>query len=516
MYDLVIRNGRIIDGTGSPAFLGDIAVTDGKITKIAKEVGAGCKEIDAAGLTVTPGFIDSHSHSDASVFSVPEQTEKIEQGITTSVGGQCGSSNAPISRDVTEDQAVPVGKYGKNTDLYRTFGTFMEAAQKVPLGANLAIFVGHSALRRAVMGIENRIPTAEEMERMKQLLRDAMENGALGMSMGLIYVPGCFAETEELIALAKVVAEYHGVVTAHLRDEGDYLVRATDEFIRILREAGVRGVISHHKSMGYENWGKVTHTLRMIDGFNAEGGELYCDAYPYEASSSGLEPKFIPTKYRSYGLREALAHPEVRRELWAWNREKWGRWIDRIDWILLTYSQAYPQYAGKYICEIAKLHGKDDLETVFDLIMGGRCSAFFFMMCPEDTETVLRHPRTMICTDAGVAGGKSGVHHPRMTGTFPKVLGRYVRERGITTLPEMIRKMTSMPATVYGLRGKGLLKEGFDGDICIFDAEKIIDRATYTDSHARAEGLHYVIVGGEVVVENAVHNGKRAGKVIAR
>ena len=274
-YDLVVKNGRIIDGTGSPAYLADVAVKDGKIVRIGRGIESGEQEIDASGLVVTPGFIDSHSHSDSSVLTYPDQIEKIEQGITTSIGGQCGSSPAPLDRDVSLDSTEQIGEYGRKVEILRTMGTFLETAKNVPQGSNIAILVGHRALRKAVMGMENRAPSTEELEKMKAFLREGIEHGALGVSFGLIYPPSCYAETDELIALAKVVGEYHGLVVAHIRNEGSTLIQAVEEFIRVIRESGTRGVISHHKSSIKENWGKVKHTLRMIDEANEEGVEVY-------------------------------------------------------------------------------------------------------------------------------------------------------------------------------------------------------------------------------------------------
>ena len=517
-YDLVIKNGRIIDGTGSPSYLADVAVKDGKIARIGKAIENGRQVIDARGLVVTPGFIDSHSHSDKAILTYPDQREKIEQGITTSIGGQCGSGLAPLSRDFNPESTEQIGEYGRKAEVLRTMGSFLEVAKDVPLGANIAVFVGHRELRKAVMGMENREPSEEELEKMKSLLRDGIEHGALGVSFGLIYPPSCYAKTTELIELAKVVGEYHGLVAAHIRNEGDTLIQAVDEFIRVIRAAGTRGVISHHKSARKENWGKVTHSLRMIDEANAEGLEIYCDVYPYVASSTSVSATFIPKELHSGGndgLVKLLSEPEVRQKIKAGQIASRGD--DDLQWVQITRCPAYREYEGLRVPEIARIHGKDVYDTIFDMIADSNnaCNACFFTMCEEDVETVLAHPRAMICTDSGVEETNK-VYHPRLRGTFPRVLGRYVRERGLTTLPEMIRKMTSMPATVYGLKGKGLLWEGFDADICIFDPERIIDRAEYTDCRQRAEGLNYVILGGEVVVEDAVHNGKRTGRVIFR
>ena len=514
MFDLLIKNGTIINGTGSPSFYGDIGIKDGKIARIGKGLEGAKTVIDATGLTVTPGFIDSHSHSDSSLLEFPQLLEKIEQGITTSIAGQCGSSPAPISRDADPETAKQVASFGKTTDVYRTFGTFVDIAKTVPTGSNTALLVGHSALRKAAMGMDNRVPTAEELEKMKSLLREGMDHGALGVSFGLIYTPGCYANTDELIEIAKVVGEYHGIVAAHIRNEGDRLIQSVEEFLTVIRAAGTRGVISHHKSSGKINWGKVHTTLRMIDQANAEGLDVYCDVYPYIASNTSLAATFVPAAMHEQGVVNVLRNPETRAQIKEWNQ---NRRTGDLSYVQVSSCRAFPQYEGLRIPEIAKQMGVDQYETVFTLIADSdnNANACYFTMCEEDVETVLAHPRAMVCTDSGVARNNP-VFHPRLKASFPRVLGHYVRERGVTTLPEMIRKMTSMPASVYGLSAKGLIWEGMDADICIFDADKIMDKATFTACNQRAEGLNYVILGGEIVVKDAVYQGGLPGKLLVR
>ena len=501
MYDTVIKGGRVIDGTGSPTYFADVAIENGRIVRVARGL-EGKRVIDAKGLVVTPGFIDSHSHSDNSILTFPDQTEKIEQGITTSIGGQCGGSVAPK----------------KNEGAVWSVDDFMNEATDVPQGSNIMFMVGHRNLREIVMGIEDREPTACELERMKDILRESLGSGAIGLSFGLIYTPSCSAKTYELIELAKVAGEYNAIVSAHIRNEGPNVIKAVEEFISVVEAAGVRGVISHHKSSVKENWGKVNTTLRMIDEANKRGVEVYCDVYPYTASSTSLSATFIPKELRGEGrdaVLQVLTTPDKRKELKEWNISLRDGRVS-LDWVLVTSCPAHPEYQGLRIPEIGKIRGcDDDYETLFDIMTdcGGAGNACYFTMCEEDVETVLIYPRAMICTDSGVAG-KSEVYHPRLRGTFTRVLGRYVRERKVTTLPEMIRKMTSMPAAVYGLSGKGIIKEGLDADICIFNPDTIIDRADYVDCKKRAEGLAYVILNGEIVVENAVYNGKRMGRVI--
>lgn len=517
MYDLIIKNGMIIDGTGSAAYRADVAIKSGRIERIASGLTGTQRVLDAAGLVVTPGFIDSHSHADAEMLTLPDQVEKIEQGITTNIGGQCGMSKGPVSCMKTPETAADVPGFGKETDVYRTMGTLLDIASQVPQGSNIATFVGHRALREAVMGPVNRAPTADEMRRMQELLIEGMEHGALGVTFGLIYPPSCYALTDELIAFARTAAEHGGLVAAHIRNESDRVIESVEEFLQILRASGARGVLSHHKSVEKQNWGKVRTTLKMLDDAIAQGVDVYCDVYPYIASSTSLSVKVIPAALHDHGvdgLVEILSDPVRRAQIKEQNLRVIG---PDLSWILITNCPAYPQYVGKRMDEVAALHGTDVYDAAFDMIRDCRnaVSACYFTMCEEDVKTVLAYPRAMIGTDSSVAG-KRKAYHPRLRGTFPRVLGRYVREAQVTTLEEMIRKMTGLPAQVYGLTEKGRIAEGYDADICIFDAEKIIDRADYAACHLRAEGLKYVLMDGEVVVEDAVYNGKRRGRVLLR
>ena len=497
MFDLLIQNGTVLDGSGKEGFAADVAVKDGKIAAIGKNLGDARQVLDATGLTVTPGFIDSHSHSDGQMLTFPAQMEKVEQGITTSLGGQCGSSPGPVV---------------KNGELI-TLGTLLQKGCATPQGSNLAVFAGHSSIRKAVMGMENRAATAEELEKMKELLREAMDAGAMGISFGLIYTPSCYAETEELIALAKVAKEKGGMMAAHIRNESQRLIEAVEEFITVAKAADIRGVLSHHKSALKPNHGKVKTTLKMLEKANAEGCDLYCDVYPYIASRTRLAARFVPKEYVNGQLPEYLKDPAMREKFRQYSIETYG---EDDSWVLINDCGAYPQYTGLYLSEAAKLHGKNTWETLFDILeKSPNCSACFFSMDEEDMKTVMAWERAMICTDSGVVANMK-TYHPRLRGSFPRTLGKYVREEKVVSLPEMIRKITSMPAKVYDLQGKGSLQEGFDADICVFDADKIIDRATYVDPSLRAEGLKWVIVGGEIVAEDAVYTGKTPGKVLLR
>jgi len=495
MYDILIKNGRVIDGTGSPALAAQVAIREGKIVKIARNIPGEAKTvIDAVGKVITPGFIDSHSHSDRQFFTCPLQTEKVEQGITTSVAGQCGGS--VCGKDAAE---------------------FLENAHGAKLGANMAILIGHGTLRRAVMGTENREPTPRELEQMKEMLRTAMEHGALGVSFGLIYAPGCFATTPELVEIAKVAGAYQGIAAIHLRSESTELVRSVREFIEIVRQSGVRGVVSHHKAAGLqENWGKVHNTMRMIDQANEEGLEIYMDVYPYTASSSGFSTGFIPRSWCSDGIDALLKRTEDPEQVAQIRQAFYAKYPD-MNWIMVTSCPGAPEYSGLRVGQIAALRNQDEFSAAMDVVRISRdaASCCFFSVCEEDLQAVLAHPRAMICTDSGV-DIQSPSYHPRVRGSFPRALGRYVREKGVVSLPEMIRKMTAMPAAVYGFSSKGLVREGFDGDLCIFDPETIADHADYQDPSQRCEGLDYVIVGGKIAAVNAVATGEMGGTMLFR
>ena len=514
-YDLIIRNGTVIDGALTPPYVADLAVKDGRIVKIGAGLSGADREIDAAGLTVTPGFFDSHAHSDYTILSCPEQKEKAEQGITTVISGMCGGSVAPRPY-LPQKPVAAADREDLDTRVYQSVERFMETARTVPQGSNIAFFVGHGNLRRAVLGYEQREATREELDRMKDMLRESLRHGAIGLSFGLFYMPGCFAGAEELTELAQVAAEEGAVVSAHIRDEGDGLIASVSEFIGIIRASGARGVLSHHKASGKVNHGKVRETLRMMDEANAAGADLYCDVYPYTASCTGLDARFVPREFQAGGkTKENLSSPEIRERIKEIDRERDKSRGSSLTWAVISKSTAYPQYIGLDLEEAARLHGKDPYDTVFDIIRdSAESEGRYFTMCEEDVETVLRHPRAMVCTDSGVAV-KGQISHPRLVASFPRVLGHYVRERGLVPLPEMIRRITALPAHVYGFPTKGVIREGYDADLCIFDADRIIDKADYGAPALRAEGLRYVIVGGKTAVEDSVFNGTRNGAVLS-
>lgn len=498
MFELLIKNVTVLDGTGSEGYLSDIGIRKGKIAAIELGLSGGDRVIDGTGLTVSPGWIDSHSHSDRAIFPFPDQKEKVEQGITFSITGQCGSSAAPTDS--------------------RTVGEFLEQAAQVPQGSGAALLIGHNSLRKAVMGTENRDPTPEELERMKALLAEGLEKGAIGMSLGLFYVPGCYAKPEEVLALAKVVAEYGGVLASHIRSEADTLLEAVQEYLDVITASGCRAVFSHHKAAWKENHGKVKQSLAMIDEANAGGADIYVDAYPYNASHTSVLARFVPKMFHPRGTTSALAlveDPAIRDAIKAWGSKRWGNDLSST---LVTEFPGGEEFEGMNLNELADLWGMENRhEAAFEVIRRsqGKAQACYFSMDEADVAYVLRHGRTMICTDSSVAGSLQRFH-PRLRGTFPRALGRYAREKGIVSMPEMIRKMTSLPAHVYGLDTKGRIAEGMDADLCVFNADTIRDQADYRHPTLKNVGLEYVIIDGQIVLEQNVYNGTRAGRVFRK
>ncbi len=503
MYDLILKNANIIDGKSDCIYRNDIAIKDGKIAKIATDLENGKKIIDVCGLTVSPGWIDSHSHSDRMFIKAPDQKEKIEQGITFSITGQCGGSPAPV----------------KNADsTLLTVGDYLSKVKNIEQGSGASLLVGHNSIRKAVMNSEKRAPTKEELAKMQELLEDALKSGAIGMSLGLYYVPGCYADIDEVIALGKTVAKYNGVLTAHLRNENDNLVEAVDEFLEIIRECGCRAVFSHHKAMDKNNWGKVKTTLAMIDEANEKGADIYVDVYPYIASATSMTSRFLPSQFHppmTTNVLDLLKNDEVCKKAKEWGKAKWG---NDLGWVTMIACGGHPEYVGLTINEIADMKGQSDrFDTVFDIMREGNgiTNICTFMMCEEDVEYVIKHPRSMICTDAAVRTVEKHAH-PRMVGSFPRAIGRYAREKKVIPLIEMIKKITSLPASVYGLTTKGVIEQGYDADLCIFNADTIIDKADFTNAFLANEGLEYVIVDGKIVLKKGKYNGIRAAKIMTK
>ncbi len=524
MLDLLIKNARVVDGTGMPAYFAHVGIRAGKIACIAPVVTQEAKEtLDAGGLTLTPGFIDSHSHDDMIMETVPGCPHKLEQGVTTQIVGMCGHSAAPLAAEYYDEGLRIMHALcakGVNTDQPSRcdFKTYLDNLRD-SFGTNMGFHIGHGTIRTAVMGFADREPTPHELEQMKDHVHLAMEAGALGISFGMIYTPGVFARTEEMIELCKVAAQYGGDMTIHMRNESARLVEAVEETLRIVRETGIRCVISHHKvGGGPANWGMVRQTLPMIEQINREGYTVFLDQYPYIASSTGLASE-IPSQYLSLPrahLRAMMADEQGRKELVAAMEN--GRPDEECyTRLMIGASGAFPRYSGVMVPEAAAIHGKGRAETILDVLLADDFASteIGFGMCEEDVETVLAFPRTMVGTDGLWYPGAMGAH-PRAFASFPRVLGHYVRQRKVISFEEAIRRMTSMPAAVYGLEGKGMIRVGMDADLCLLDPDTIIDAADFKNWNARCPGLRHVLVAGQPVVTDSVHDGRLLGKKLLR
>ncbi len=530
-FDILLKNARVIDGTGNPYYLADIGLSGRRIARIERRIHADADRIvDAKGLVVSPGFLDVHTHDDMYLMVKPTGDDKILQGVTTIVVGNCGFSVGPISDDHrTEIMAflqVAGAKYlnEKDTNI-NSLDDYLKKLEALKPGINVMSLVGHSSIRVAVMGVDNRLPTTAELARMKELVAESMRAGACGLSSGLIYAPGNFADIAELTELAKAVAPFNGLYTTHLRSEGDVEFEAIREAIKIGEDAGIPTHISHHKIAGKQNWGNSVETLNMIAEARERGIQITCDQYPYRAGSTflaaALPPSVLAGGYEAFA--ERMENPEFRAgiiETIENDTEKgWQNMIKDagFDGIVVASAPQHKSYAGKSLTHIAEKENKSPYDVLFDTVMveQHRAIAILFMIGDEDIERIMKSPFTMTGSD-GIPGFGKENQHPRQAGTFPKVLGRYAREKGVLSLEEAIRKMTSFPAQTFGLKRKGLLKEGFDADIVVFDPETIIDRATYEDSYAVPEGISFVLVNGQVAMENGRITGANSGTVLKR
>jgi N-acyl-D-amino-acid deacylase len=528
-FDLLIKGGRLIDGTGNPYFKSDIGISGGRIARIAKDLDPAAAEqvISADNLTVCPGFIDTHSHDDVYLLFNPRCDEKILQGVTTNVIGNCGISVSPVSKahgaEMSSFLAVMCGQQVSADELnIQTFGEYLSKLEALRPGMNVLPLVGHSTVRIAAMGAANRAPSGDELKEMKAQVARAMEEGAFGLSTGLIYAPSNYASTEEILELAKVAGRFHGIYTTHMRSEGDAEPAAIAEALRIGREAGLPVHISHHKVLGKENWGKSVDTLKMMAEARERGVEVTCDQYPYRAGSTFLAavlppavlaggPGVFTAKLKDKSFRAQVVETIERGSAPGWENLIKGAGFDGL---VISVSR-HEAYVGKSIADVAKTEKKSPYDVIFDLVAEESlgCIIILFMMDEADITRIMRNSWTMIGSD-GIPGFGVKKVHPRMSGTFPRILGRYVREQGVLTIEEAIRKMSSLSAQTFGVRGKGLLKEGFDADVVIFDPATILDQATYEEPNQGPVGIRYVLVNGAIAAQDGKVTGATSGKVL--
>ncbi len=482
--DIVIRNATIVDGTGAPGFAGAVAVQDGRITSVGS-AEAGTTEIDGTGLTLSPGFVDVHSHDDAAFVQHPGMEFKLAQGVTTEVSGNCGFSAVPNDPEKGPPPGVAIAFRGPWRDLTEYGETIEEAGAAI----NNAMLVGHNAVRGFVMGMEQRPPTAEELSEMRRHVREAMEQGAVGFSTGLIYEPGRYSQTEEVVALASEAAALGGLYATHMRNEGDQLLEAVGETLHIGTEAGLPVHISHHKSAGPGNWGRIGESLAKVEAAVEAGQQVTLDVYPYNAGSGPMHQYF---DLDDISLELANA-------------------------IRIANCPDFPQYEGRMLPEISESEGINLSNAVRRVTTGPRGAETIciqFIIGKEDIETNLRHPLMMVGSD-GIPN-LNGMPHPRLFGTFPRVLAMYVRDRGVASIEEAVRRMTSFPCDTFGLAGRGRISEGMWADLVLFDPATVQDLATYDDPKREPAGISAVIVNGQIACRDGVHTGAGAGRFLRR
>ena len=524
MADIIIRNGRIIDGTGNPWYHGDVAIKGGSIEAIGNVTEDAPTIINAQDMCVCPGFIDMHAHPDLTLFYKEVQDYKLRQGITTEVGGNCGFTAAPLNSSTAEALkkytafiTPPKGV----TWSWSTFSEYLEAVDISEPPTNLAPLVGHGTVRIAVMGFQQRKPTPKELRKMQALVQESMEAGAFGLSTGLVYVPGTYADTNEIVSLAHVASKYGGIYATHMRDEGDHLLESIEEAIDIGRRASMPIQISHHKATGQANHGKVYQSLELIRLTREQGIDISLDQYPYSAGSTTLQV-VLPPWAQEGGVDEVinrLSNAETRSRVKAEILNDVGeiRLGGKLEDILITSvaTASNQRFMGLSIQEISDLRNQSALDLVLDLLVEEDCAVgmVVFSMSEEDVRTVMASPYTMIGTDGLFQVGNP---HPRVYGSYPRILGKYVREDKLLSLEAAVRKMTSFPAQKLGLFNKGILRPGSDADIVVFDSDSVIDHGTYRHPHKYPTGIEYVLVNGKVSVAEGHFTGVTAGQVLKR
>lgn len=494
--DLVLEGGTVVDGSGAPGVRADVGVRNGLVAALGDLSGASAaRRLDATGLVVAPGFIDPHTHTRGHIRDIPTADPFVLQGVTTLVDGNDGSSPIPLA----------------------PFLDSVSAARPAP---NFAMFIGHGSVREAVMGTADREPTPDELERMKALVAEGMQEGALGLSTGLAYVPGNYATTEEVVELARVAASYGGIYISHMRDEGAGVLESVRETIRIGEEAGIPVQMTHHKVGGHRQWGLSEESIRLMREARERGVDVTFDQYPYTASQTGLG--FIVPAWARAGdsLEVRLADPEqgrrIRDGMLAFIEERFANDPARIQLVSCDFDTTL---AGMTLAEVLEREGRPQTaDAIADLVLDfdrqGRCGAILHSYDEGDVERFLQSEYGMIGSDGSLVPFGEGSPHPRGYGTYARVLGRYVSERGVLTLEEAVRRMTSAPAARLGLSDRGLVREGMVADLVAFDADGIADVATFQDPHRYAVGVRIVLVGGVPIVEDGSVTGARPGRIL--
>ena len=500
-YDILIQNGLVYDGNNGAPVKADIAIADGYIVKMAEKINTlAIRKIDATGSVVTPGFIDVHTHLEPLPI-LPQAESHVRQGVTTAMGGPDGSG--PLS-----------------------IRNYLDSLTALGIGINAGYLIGHNAVRLEVMGLENREPTGEELERMKGLVEKAMEGGAFGMSTGLKYLPGAFAKTDEVIELSKVAATHGGIYTSHIREEGLGLLDAVSETIEIAEKANIPVVLTHHKAIGQPMWGSSKTTLAMVDSARARGLNVMIDQYPYTASHTSINvliPAWAMEGDKVAGFAKRCEDPVLRDSIkkgiiFSILNDRGGGDLRRIQFSNFNWK---PELGGKTLHDWALAEGMEPTpENGAELVIqaqihkGAQC--IFHAINEEDVIRIMRHPQTMIASDGRLNEFGQGHPHPRAYGTFPRVLGHYSRDKGVLTLETAIYKMTGLPAKNFSIDKRGILKEGNFADVTIFDAEKIIDKATFEAPHQYPEGIRFVIINGKITIDEGKYHDVRAGRALRK
>lgn len=532
MFDILIRGGTVVDGTGRQRSVGDIGIVDGRIEAVAAELDIAAEQvIDASGFVVSPGFVDVHSHDDLAILHDQDLPYKLLQGVTTTIIGNCGHSIAPMPmsdelRDGLVQYMEPVlGRWDIEPGEFNfmEIADFYEGIKQVQKSVNVGALVGHGPLRVRVMGFSDRPATKDEIGEMQQLLCGAMDAGALGLSFGLMYAPGCYAAEEELTALAETVHSYDGIVTAHIRGEGDFLLPSISEMLKIARRTGVSLHISHLKVVGKKNWGTIDRAIDLIRAARREGLDVTCDAYPYAAGSTTLLSLLPPWMLQDGvpGVLTRLADGEMRRRVRDELEVQGDDWenvacITGWDRVVLVSSPSRREFEGLSISQVAERFACDEIEAYFRLIEAnqGTGTIVIHHMDEKDVEHVLAFEYATVGSDG--LPSKEGHPHPRLYGTFPRLLSKYVRDAGVLTLEQAIQKATSFAVDRFKLGRRGRIQPGAIADLAIFDYENFVDVATYENPQQFTPGLRHVLVNGQLVVRDGVIVNTRPGLFIER